>query len=107
MESVLTYTLLADGPTDEAITRVIDWLLKDVAPSLTPVPQFADLRGLPRPPKLLHEQIETALRLHPCDILFVHRDAENQSPSARRAEIQTAWTRSRPWANTSLSSRSR
>ena len=35
MESVLTYTLLADGPTDEAITRVIDWLLKDVAPSLT------------------------------------------------------------------------
>ena len=90
MESVLTYTLLADGPSDEAITRVIDWLVKDVAPSLTPLPQFADLRGLPRPPKMLHQQIETALRLHPCDILFIHRDAENQSPSARRAEIQSA-----------------
>ncbi len=31
-----------------------------------------------------------ALSLFPCDILFVHRDAESQSPHARRAEIQVA-----------------
>ena len=104
MESVLTYTLLADGPTDEAITRVIDWLLKDVAPSLTPAPQFADLRGLPRPPKLLHEQIETALRLHPFSLSTAMPRIRAPAPGGQR--YRPPWTRSRPWANTSLSSRS-
>ncbi len=31
-----------------------------------------------------------ALDLYPCDILFVHRDAENQPPEQRRREIQDA-----------------
>jgi hypothetical protein len=33
-----------------------------------------------------------AVDLYPCDILFVHRDAEGQDPAQRRDEIATALT---------------
>jgi hypothetical protein len=44
-------------------------------------------RGLP-------QRICTALDLFPCDILFVHRDAEGQAPDLRRDEIQNAVSQS-------------
>ena len=86
----LHYTLLTDGSSDEALRPIIDWVVRDIDPSLTIVSAFADLRGLPRPPKELPERIVTTLQLFPCDILFIHRDAENQNPHVRQAEIQAA-----------------
>ncbi len=41
-------------------------------------------------PKGMPEKIRTALHLYPCDLLFIHRDAENASPDKRRAEIGEA-----------------
>jgi hypothetical protein len=38
----------------------------------------------------LSEKIDTALDLYPCDLLFVHRDAENAPLDSRQAEIYTA-----------------
>jgi hypothetical protein len=38
----------------------------------------------------LIERIKQALDLYPCDLLFVHRDAEKESPAFRAAEIRQA-----------------
>jgi hypothetical protein len=42
------------------------------------------------PPQSLEERVRLAVENYPCDILFVHRDAERQSPEDRRAEILNA-----------------
>lgn len=54
---------------------------------------FADLRRLPSPPHDLPGRIQQALDLYPCDVLFVHRDAENQNPELRYREIKEAMER--------------
>ena len=52
--------------------------------------QWADLRHLRNPPSELRRRIEASLELYPCDLLFVHRDAENRPIDQRAAEIVTA-----------------
>jgi hypothetical protein len=52
--------------------------------------EFADLRMLRRKPASLVERIGSALELYPADLLFIHRDAENQDPEARLSEIEGA-----------------
>lgn len=89
---VLRYTLIADGSSDRCLLRIIDWVLDNAVRSdpLRVVSQSADLRQLKRPPQGLDNRIREALRLYPCDILFVHRDAERESREDRVAEIQRA-----------------
>ena len=41
-------------------------------------------------PKNLADKIAKAIDLYPCELLFVHRDAEGASPEMRREEIRTA-----------------
>jgi len=53
-------------------------------------PEWADLRRLPRPPQTLGERISTAINLYPCDLLFIHRDAEGEDPTIRYEEIHNA-----------------
>jgi hypothetical protein len=55
--------------------------------------EWADLRRLPNPPRDLPSKILEALKLYPCDVLFVHRDAENQNPDLRYREIGEAMER--------------
>ncbi len=52
--------------------------------------QWADLRHLRNPPSELRRRIEASLELYPCDLLFVHRDAENRPIDQRAAEIVSA-----------------
>ena len=52
--------------------------------------EFADLRRLPRPPKKLFERIHWSVELYPCDLLFVHRDAESAPIEKRESEIRKA-----------------
>ena len=52
--------------------------------------EWADLRRLPRPPQTLCERILTAINLFPCDLLFIHRDAEGEDPGHRYEEIRNA-----------------
>jgi hypothetical protein len=85
----MRFTLLTDGSSDQALLPVLDWLLL----RHTEVPferQWADLRALPNPPKGLVRRIEIALHLYPCDLLFVHRDAEREPRLNRVAEIRAA-----------------
>lgn len=81
-------TLLVDGSSDAVLLPILGWLLKQRA--VRAELQWADLRKLPAPPKELHERIQTAFELYPCDLLFVHRDAERESREHRVEEIRTA-----------------
>jgi hypothetical protein len=82
----LTFTLLSDGSSDRALLPVLHWLLLQNSPRDFS-DQWADLRSLRPPPRLLPEKIRMALALYPCDLLFIHRDAEGRSRESRVAEI--------------------
>lgn len=54
---------------------------------------WADLRAYPEPPRSLSQRVALALQLYPCDILFVHRDANGAGPERRVVEIEQALER--------------
>ncbi|HLL03777.1 MAG TPA: hypothetical protein VK539_24550 [Myxococcaceae bacterium] len=87
----LRYSLLSDGSSDRALMAAIDWLLRKHSRNVF-VGEWADLRRLPRPPRGLVERIEVCLELYPCDLLFVHRDAETADRIERVEEIRQALT---------------
>jgi hypothetical protein len=82
---MLRGTLLSDGRRDRQLIPVLRWLFNDLSgpavdlrwanPSL-----FPDVHGLAN-------RSRAAIDLEPCDVLFVHRDAERESLAVRRAEI--------------------
>lgn len=86
----LRYTLLAEGTSDRALLPMLGWLLKAQLPDIAIQADLADLSRLPHPPKELSERIRTSVELYPCDILFVHRDADNQGWEQREQEIRSA-----------------
>ena len=86
----LRYKLVADGSSDRALLPILTWLLRQCCGAIPIQAEFADLRLLPRPPKELSERINRSVELYPCDLLFVHRDAENAPIEEREAEIRKA-----------------
>jgi hypothetical protein len=86
----LRYTLVSDGSSDRALIPILNWLLRQHAIGFALQPAWADLRLLPRPIRDLPIRIQWGLELYPCDILFVHRDAERMQPNRRLQEIQRA-----------------
>ncbi|MFN9609336.1 MAG: hypothetical protein ACK571_14195 [Pseudanabaena sp.] len=86
----LRYTLLTDGSSDRALARILDWLLRIYLPHMPIQSQWANLGRLPKPPKTLSDRIVAALDLYPCDLLFIHRDAEREPINARIEEINSA-----------------
>lgn len=89
----LRYTLLADGSSDSILLQPLRWLLLKCGVSSALAPAWADLRVLPSVPRRLEDRLGEAVRLYPCDLLFVHRDAEAEDASVRAAEIEQAATR--------------
>ena len=90
MISLLRYTLLGDGTSDRALMPVLRWLLLQ---SGTPLPlseSWADPRRLQAKTNKLTDRLPKALELYPCDLLFVHRDAEKESAAVRHSEIAEA-----------------
>lgn len=86
----LRYTLLSDGSSDRGLLPILTWLLSDHLPSTSVQSEWADLRRLRHPPQTLPERIGVAIELYPCDLLFIHRDAERASREERVAEITKA-----------------
>lgn len=89
----LRYTLVTDGSSDKALVPILSWILREHGVSCPIQAEWADLGWLPEPPKGLELRIRRSLELFRCDLLFVHRDAENLSYSARKAEITAALAR--------------
>lgn len=81
---LLRYTLLADGRSDKTLLAIINWLLEQKLPDFRVVPQFAELGAVG--PTLL-QRVPVALKMFPCDLLFVHRDAEGDPMALRLREI--------------------
>lgn len=86
----IKYTLVTDGSSDRALIPLLDWLLREHCEECALQPEWADFRLLPRPPRGLSEKIQKAIELYPCDILFVHRDAETEIRENRAVEINSA-----------------
>lgn len=84
----LRYSLISDGSSDAALLPILSWLLRESRVQCAIQPSLADLRRLPTPPSSLAQRISAALDLYPCDLLFVHRDAERQPLSHRKTEVQ-------------------
>lgn len=84
------FTLLSDGSSDKALIPHLTWLLKQNGLAIPIVPSWADLRRLREKPIGLLQRIERSLELYPCDLLFIHRDAERDDPNYRREEIAEA-----------------
>src|SRR4051812_24623480 len=90
--ATLRYTLVGDGSSDRCLLPVINWALAQV-PALEDrgiIAQMADLRGLEQIPPGLHGKIVRSFQQFPCEILFIHRDAERESFGRRVEEILEA-----------------
>lgn len=77
----LRYTLLADGSSDRTLLPLLNWLLEQVHPDIHIQPQFAS--RVPSTGMSLVQRVHLAMRLYPCDVLFIHRDAERETLAAR------------------------
>ncbi len=89
--TTLTSTLLCDGNSDRALIPILNWLLqRKVTQRSLSGTQWADFGYSRKKPGNLAERVRYAVEDYPCDILFVHRDAEAQSLDDRRTEIQIA-----------------
>lgn len=86
----LSYTLLSDGSSDKTLMPILTWLLQQHIPNLPIQPNWSDLRRVPTPPKELFKKIQKSIELYPCDLLFVHRDAEKAPLEERVSEITQA-----------------
>jgi hypothetical protein len=86
----LTCTLLTDGPSDQVLLKPLVWLLRRHGVVCPIQSEWADLRQLPKPPKGLPARIRKSLELFPCDLLFLHRDAEREPREKRIGEIRDA-----------------
>ena len=89
--SELRYTLVADGSSDAALLPILDWLLIQNGVRRPIQKAWANPGALPLPdrPKL-SDRIRVSLNFYPCDLLFVHRDAERAAREKRVQEIQRA-----------------
>lgn len=87
----LSYTLVSDGSADRALIPLLNWLIAASGYSGSIQGECCDFRLLPRSsrPKL-SAKILYGLTLYPCDLLFVHRDAERVSREKRVQEIGNA-----------------
>ncbi len=86
----ISFTLVSEGTSDKALIPHLIWLLEQNGVTIPIDSEWADWRFLPKPPKGLPEKIKKSLELYPCDILFIHRDSDNEPPENRRTEIDRA-----------------
>lgn len=85
MMQTLTATLVTDGSSDRVLLPIIDFLMNEHSslPFRTIFAQGAH-RGT------LAQRVAEAVAHYPCDLLFVHRDAEAVAVADREQEIMQA-----------------
>ena len=86
----LRYTLVCDGSSNEGLLPILTWLIHQQGVTFPVQGVWADLRRLRSPPRVLADRIPRAVELYPCDLLFIHRDAETSPREDRASEIQRA-----------------
>lgn len=86
----LTFTLLSDGSSDKTLLPLLEWLLRNNNVYLPIQTEWANVQQLPKLKEGLEAKIEAVLELYPCDLLFIHRDAEKELYNTRKKEILDA-----------------
>jgi len=86
----ICYALVSNGSSDRALIPILTWALRENGGVARIQAEWADLGRLPNPPQTLCDRIVKAIELYPCNLLFVHRDAERQEPEKRYEEIGNA-----------------
>ena len=86
----LRFTLVSEGSSDAALLHPLRWLLEVNGVNRPIEPAWADLRAFPKPINGLEHKIKAAIELYPCDLLFVHRDADREPRAKRVEEIRSA-----------------
>lgn len=87
---VFRHTLVGDGPSDANLVPILNWVLRERCNLQLTEGVRAEFWRLPKPPRTLQDKLQCALELYPCNLLFVHRDAERQPPADRHEEIRRA-----------------
>lgn len=85
---MIRYTLVADGSSDQALLPIIDYTISRNFPDLSFSGSAAT--NLPAPRRGLETRIHAAIKMFPCELLFVHRDSEAQPSKSRFEEIALA-----------------
>ena len=88
--NIIKYVLLSDGSSDKMLMPILDWLLRCQCRTCAIDSQWADLGRLKFPPKKLSDRIRKTLEIYEPDLLFIHRDAENQTFELRQRQIRDA-----------------
>lgn len=86
----LTFTLVSDGSSDRALLPILTWLLRQHLVDAAINPQWADFRHLLEPPRKLDGRLWVVWQMYPCQLLFIHRDAERETHEKRTSEILQA-----------------
>lgn len=86
----LRYTFLTDGVSDQALMPILTWTLRQQGVRVAIQAEWADLRRLPPAKRSLTDKIALSINYYPCDLLFVHRDAEREAREVRVTEIGQA-----------------
>ena len=82
--------MVSDGASDRALIPILTWALRRQGYDGPVNPQWADLRRLKPPPSRLDLKLRASVEFYPCDLLFIHRDAEGQPLADREQEIMRA-----------------
>lgn len=92
MSEVIRYTLVGEGSSDRVLLHPINWMLRChlAGHGFIPEGKWADLSTLPHPPRGIGEKCRFALQLYPCELLFIHRDSDNNRRDNRVQEINEA-----------------
>ena len=85
------FTLVGDGRFDQTLLPILNWLVHASGVQVPIQGSWADLEKMPRPTRALKDRIARAAELWPCDLLYVHRDAESAEPGDRIREIERAF----------------
>lgn len=90
---LLRFTLIGEGPTDDALISIVVWLLEHptfgLLPDVEVVSRFVD-RGQFPAAYGLRDRIIAAILDAPADVIVVHHDADGPTPELRVSEINLA-----------------
>ena len=102
MSDLLRFTLLAEGSSDRALVPLLTWLLKQhVRADLEPVGQpVVEGRLPPGAIATPRDRLRSAVDVFPCDLLFIHRDADRHPWADRLGEINGWLAEAAPLATT-------
>jgi hypothetical protein len=70
---------------------IIRWVFNEVGSVGFSEISMAEFSRVHPKPRTLSERLEMAVRLYPCDILFIHRDSEREDRQHRHDEIREAF----------------